>query len=132
MSACWVDMLIDYNDGQVSLKDNLGQNAGISKINVVKAPLSSDCMERSEGLIIHAGTNKKCAKLDGVPALTRADSLFGVCFSNTWKPEANMDPLVLSMTHSMSQCLKVRVYTDRTSVPVVYVSMHLRLTELKN
>lgn len=43
-----------------------------------------------------------------------------------------MDPLVLSMTHSMRQCLKVRVFTDRTSLAVVYVSNHLRPTELKN
>lgn len=31
----------------------------------------------------------------------------------------------------MPQCLNVRVYTDRTSVPV-YVSKHPRPTELKN
>lgn len=41
-----------------------------------------------------------------------------------------MDPLALSMMHSMRQCLDVRVYTDGTSVPVVYVSRHLRPTEL--
>lgn len=39
---------------------------------------------------------------------------------------------MLSVTHSMRQCLKVRVYTDRTSVAVVYVAKHLRPTVLKN
>lgn len=55
MLVCWPDMLIDSLDGQVSLKGTLGQNAGISKVNMVKAPLSSGCMERSEGLTSQFG-----------------------------------------------------------------------------
>lgn len=60
MLACWLDILRDSLDG--FSKGTLGQSVGPSKINMVKAPLSSGCMERSEGL-----TEKKYAKLDGVP-----------------------------------------------------------------